>query len=204
MAGGAERIPERAYQERADGVGIAEPELGLGGMDVHVDLLRRHRQEETEHGIAAVWHEVAIGGAHGARKQLVAHRTAIDDEVELETVRPMQRREPGEALNFHPAAGGADGQRILDEILAKDPAEARQRMIDQPGRAGLETQRGALTVGEAKGDLWLGKRQTLHDVGDRGRLDALGLHEFQPRRRCVEEIAHLDSRTGGKSGRLDA
>src|SRR4029077_7882426 len=42
MARGAERVPQRADQERAHGVGVAKPELGLGRMDVNVDLLGRN------------------------------------------------------------------------------------------------------------------------------------------------------------------
>ena len=184
-------------------LGSRNLELGLGGMDVHVDLLRRQRQEQREHGIAAVRHEIAIGRAHGAGQQLVAHRTAIDDEIELEAVRPVQRRQPGKALDASRAARGADRQRILDEVGAKDAAEPDEAMIEQPGRAGFEPKGGALIVGEAEGDLRPGQRQTLHDVGDGGGLDALGLHEFQPRRRCVEQIAHLDSRARGQGGRLE-
>ena len=47
------------------------------------------------------------------------------------------------------------------------------------------------------------QRQPLHHVGDGGALDALRLHEFQPRRRGVEQVAHLDTRARRKGRRLE-
>ena len=45
MAGSAKRRLERADDERAHPVRIAESELGLGGMNVDVNLIGRKRQE---------------------------------------------------------------------------------------------------------------------------------------------------------------
>ena len=203
MAGGAERVPERADQERTHGVGVAEPELGLGRMDVHVNLLGRDAEEQGHHGIASLRQEIAIGGAHRAGEQLVAHRAPVHREVELGAIRPVQRGEPGEALDRDLAAQGAHRQRVVHEILAQDAAEPRQPMVDQPGRAGLEPERGALAIGEAEGDLGLGQSEPLHHVGDRRALGPLGFHEFEPRRGRVEQIAHLDPRAGAERSRLE-
>ena len=204
MTRGAERVPERADDERADAVRIAESELGLGGMDVHVHLLGRQRQEQGQHGIAPLRHEIAIGRAHGAGEQLVAHRAAIDGEIKLEAVRPMQRGKAGEAFERRRSPRcGAHRQRVLDEVRPEDAAEPSQPMVDQPGRAGFEPKGGALLAGEAEGDLGPGQREPLHHVGDGRRLDALRLHEFEPRRRRVEQVAHLDPRSGRKRGGLE-
>ena len=106
----------------------------------------------------------------------------------------MQRGEPGEALDCDVPARGADGQSVGDEVLAEDAAEPRQAMIEQPRRARLEPQNCAVAVGEAEGDLRLGERKPLHDIGDGSALGALGFHELEPRRRRIEQIAHLDAR----------
>src|SRR5262252_10908812 len=66
MASSAKRIPDRADEERAYGIRIAKPELGLGWVHVHVHLFGRHGQEQSQHRITAVWHEVAVGRARGA------------------------------------------------------------------------------------------------------------------------------------------
>ena len=173
----------------------------LAGMDVHVHLLGRQRQEQGEHGIAALRHEIAIGGAHGAGEQLVAHRAAIDGEIKLEAVRPMQRGKAGEAFERDAAALRTHGQRVLDEVRPEDAAEPSQPMVEQPGRAGFEAKGRALLAGEAEGDLRPRQSEPLHHVGDGRRLDPLRFHEFEPRRRRVEQVAHLDARSGREARR---
>lgn len=59
VLGGAERITQSGDDQGADGLRIAEPELGLGRMNVHVDFMRRKRQEQREHRMAPVGQEVA-------------------------------------------------------------------------------------------------------------------------------------------------
>ena len=202
MTSGAERLPERADDQRAHAVGIAESKFGLGRVDIHVDLLRRQRQEQRQHGIAPVRHEIAVGRAHRAGQQLVAHRTAIDREIELKAVRPVQRRQAGKPFDRHLAARGAERQRILDEIGPENAAEPGEAMIEQTRWASFEPEGGALFVGKAEGDLGPRQRQPLHYVGDGGGLDPLSLHEFQSRRCGIEQITHLDPRTGRQGGRL--
>ena len=109
MARFGKRITERADQQRAHSIGVAEPELRLGGMDVHVHLLGRQRQEQRKHGIAALRQEIAIGRAHRTGEKLVAYGPSIHREIELRGVGPMQRRQPGEALKRDVAARGPDG-----------------------------------------------------------------------------------------------
>ena len=89
---------------------------------------------------------------------------------------------------------GADRKGVGHEVLAEDAAKPRQAMIEQPRRARIEPQGRAVAVSKAEGDLRLGERKPLHDIGDCPCLGALGFHELEPRRRRVEQIAHLDAR----------
>ena len=98
---------------------------------------------------------------------------------------------------------GADRQGVGDEILAEDAAEPRQAVIEQPRRARIEPQGGAVAIGKAEGDLRLGEGKPLHDIGDGRGLGALGFHEFEPRRRRVEQIAHLDARAAAERRGLE-
>ena len=147
-------------------------------------------------------HEVAIGRAHRAGEQLVAHRPAIDDEILVRGCsagaawagrRSLPRRRP--------RARRARADASVDELLAEDAAKPRKPMVEEPGRAWLEPQRGAVADGQAEGDLRLGEREPLDHVGDRRGLGALGLHEFEPRGRGVEQVAHLDARARRRSAR---
>ena len=76
MAGVFQGVAQRADQQRAHTASVAEAHLGLGGVNVDVDLLRRQLDEEREQRIAAFGDQVAVGGAHGADQQLVFHRPA--------------------------------------------------------------------------------------------------------------------------------
>ena len=60
--------------------GIAEADLGLGGVDVDVDLLERNLEEQRGDRVAVAGDEVAIGGAQGADQQPVLHRPRVDEQ----------------------------------------------------------------------------------------------------------------------------
>ena len=147
-------------------------------------------------------HEVAIGRAHGAGDELVAHGPSVHDEVSLQSVRPVERRQPGEAFHRHGSARRLHGKRIVDEVGPEDAPEPRQRMIEQARRAGIEAERGAFAGRQRKRNLRVGEREPLDGVGDCRALGTLGLHEFEAGRRGVKQIAHLDLGTGGECCRL--
>ncbi len=203
VPGLAKRLSQPGDEQRAHGLRIAESELGLGRVHVHVDLVGRHRQEQREHRVAAIRHEVAIGRAHRAREQLVANGTPIDDQIMLRAGRPVQRGQAGEAFHGDAASRGVHGQSVGHEVFAHDAPEAREPMVEQPWRAGLEPQRGAVADGEAEGDLGLGESEPLHHIGDGHGLGALGFHEFEPCRRRIEQVAHLDAGARADRRRLE-
>ena len=76
--------------------------------------------------------------------------------------------------------------------LAQDIAEPRQppRRAGQRGGPG---HRRAFLAGERKGDIGPRHGEAPHHFADRFGLGAVGLEEFQPGGRCIEEIADLDA-----------
>src|SRR4029453_8807964 len=76
-------------------------------------------------------------------------------------------------------------------------------MVDQTWRTGVDPQRGALAGHKTESDLGMSERKSLHHIGDGGGLDPLRFHEFEPRRRRIKEIAHLDAGAGGERSRLE-
>ena len=60
---------------------IAEAQLALGGVDVHVHLVGRDGEIERHHGVAPGGDDVAIGDADGGAQHRVGDRAAIDGEV---------------------------------------------------------------------------------------------------------------------------
>ena len=76
MAGRGKRRAQRAHDQAAHDAGVAETNLGLGGMDIDVDHFGRRLEEQRHHGMTVARQEILVGAAHGARQQLVAHRPA--------------------------------------------------------------------------------------------------------------------------------
>ena len=64
-----QRVAEPADDQPAHRGGVAEADLGLGGMDVDVDLVERDLEEQGRDRVAVAGDEVAIGGAQRADEQ---------------------------------------------------------------------------------------------------------------------------------------
>ena len=58
--------------------------------------------------MAVARHQIAIGAAHGAEQQLVADRTAIDEQVLLAAGRPVEGGQADEAAQTQALALGVD------------------------------------------------------------------------------------------------
>ena len=94
-----ERILESAHDQRAHEAAVTEPHLGLGRVDVDVDLTRIKRDEQRQDRLAVARQIVRVGAAHRAKEELVAHRTAVDEEVLPERVGARERRQRRVALD---------------------------------------------------------------------------------------------------------
>ena len=100
MPGGGERVAQGADDQAAHQRRVAEPHLGLGRMDVDVDLVRRAVEKQRDHRMAVAREHVLIGAAHRADQQFVAHRPAVDDEILVArqgAVEGRQADQPGQA-----------------------------------------------------------------------------------------------------------
>ena len=168
VAGRRQRVPGGADDQAAHQPGIAKAYLGLGGMNVHIDLFRRQIDEQRHQRVAVAGEEILIGAAHRALQQPVAHRAAIDEQILLRRGRAVQRRQADIARQPHGFAQGIDRQRIVGEIAAHHLGQARQphrrRVLQQIARGGM-AQDGARIVEQREGDFRIGHRQPVDDVG---------------------------------------
>ena len=73
-------------------------------MYVHVDGARWQRDEQGEQGIAPAHEQIAVGSAHGAYQQLVAHGAAIDEQELLGGVRAVECWQSGISRESDPFA----------------------------------------------------------------------------------------------------
>ena len=128
-SGRRNRLAEGSDDQRADQHRIAEAHLGLGRMDIDVDHLRRAADEQSGGGMAPAHHQVGIGAADRARHQPVAHRAAVDEQIELRGLRPMIGGQAGKARQADAVALGRDCNRARHEVAAHDLADALLRRL---------------------------------------------------------------------------
>ena len=159
------------------------------------------RDEQRDQRVAVARQIIGIGRAHRADQELVAHRPAVDEQILAERIGPRQRRQRGKALDRDAVAFGRDLDRVGAEVGAEHVAEPGEA----PGGAGQRRGKGhrrALLAGEREGDIRPAHGEPAHHLAHRLGLGAVELEKFQPRRRRVEQVAHLDAGAGAERRRL--
>jgi hypothetical protein len=85
---------------------LAEADLGLRRVDVDVDLLRRHLEEEQQHRERGRRQHVAVGFDRGVQDQPVADEPAINEDVDGVAVELLQFGLRGKAAQAQVAGLG--------------------------------------------------------------------------------------------------
>ena len=62
--------------------GLAEPDLGLGGVDVNIDLLGRHIEEEEDDWKRGGWDDIAVSLGEGMEDEAIADEAVIDEDID--------------------------------------------------------------------------------------------------------------------------
>ncbi len=153
--------------------------------------------------MAVAGEEILVGAADRADQQLVAHRPAVDEEILVAGGGAVERGEPGEAAEPHTLARRRDRQRIVGEVAAENGGEPRAPRRPGVGACeiaalgGKPQQHAILVADDGEGDRGIGHGEAPHGIDRLVALAARGLHEFESRRRRIEEVAHLDPRALG-------
>ena len=161
------------------------------------------RHEQRHHRMAVARQIVGIGAAHRADQQLVAHRAAVDEQILPERVgAAVASAAPAKPSTTTPSRSARDLDGVGAEVRAEHVAEPREpagraRQRRRPGH------RRALLAGEREGDVRPAHGEPPHHLAHRLGLGAVGLEELQPRRRRVEQVAHLDPGAFAERRRLD-
>ncbi len=196
-----QRLLQGAHDRGTHQPGIAEAHLGLGRMHVHVDLARLDRDEQRHHRMAVARQIVRVGAAHRAEQQPVAHRAAVDEQILRERIALRVSRQRRVTLDGQALASAAHLDGICPEVGAQHIAEPREPPRG-PGQRRPPRDGAALLAREREGDIRPAHGEAAHHVADRLGLGAVGLEKFQPRGRCVEQVAHLDARALRQRRRL--
>lgn len=120
----------------------AEAHLQLGRMDVDVDRLRRHLQEDGTGGVLAGLEEIAVGVHDGLRQEGVPHVAAVDVEEQAPRRGAREVRSRDKPPEAHPRCAGFDRDQVIAQVASEqqdDPVAQgfRPRDLEQrplPGR----------------------------------------------------------------------
>ena len=188
-----ERRFQRVHDQGANQAGIAKAHFRFRRVHVDVDLARRKLDKQRHERMAIARQIIGIGRTHGAEEKLVAYRPSVDEQILAERIGARKRRQRRKAFDPDALAFGGDLDRVGAKIRAENVAEPREA-AGRTGQRGRERDRRALFAGDGEGDVRPAHGEPAHHIAHGLGLGAIKLEKFQPRRRGVKQIAHLDAR----------
>ena len=199
-----ETLLQRADDEAPHEARVAEAHLGLGGMDVDVDLAAdRTRRRGPATACRSARQKIEVGRPQRTGENLVAHGAAVNENELRDRVRPTESREADSTLEPHPLARRLELEANSRRSRAQGPAAgalpARSRSPRTPASRRTRRCRSRRRSASRRS----AEREAPDDVGDRLGFAPVGLQELEPRRRRGEEIARLDPRAERAGAGLD-
>ena len=87
--------------------------------------------------MAVAGHDVGIGAAHGAEQELVAHRAAVDDEVDVAGAAAVEGRQPVPARRgAKPSRAAATGTALAAKSAPSTRAARRRKPASSASSGG--------------------------------------------------------------------
>ena len=174
-------------------------------MHVDVDEDRIAVEEQRQGGVAVARQEIGISATHGTDQQLVAHRTAVDEQELHLRIGAVVGGNTGVTEQLKAFALHSDRYRIGGEVTPHDARQALELTFKE------EVFRGKikhLPTVEGQRERYVRPRhgEPLDDI-ERGKVfGACRFEEFESSGRGIKQLAHLDARArlpvGQKSGGL--
>ena len=189
MPGRVERRPQATDDQPAHHIGVTEANFGLGGMDVHVDLIARHLKEQRDDGVPVARQHFGIGATHRTDQQPVLHRTAVDEQILVIGNAPVESRQPCDAAKAYPLARGIYRDTILDQRAVGERGDARDLI------ACRDRQRPSPIMVEREGYVGPCHRQPLHDIDAGGIFAARTAEKFGTGGHTGEQSLDFDARS---------
>ncbi len=192
-----QRAADAADHQRAHRGHVAEPQLGLRRMHVHVQLVRRQVEPQRHHRMASHGDHVAIGDAHRALQHRIGDRPAVDRQRLRRRGGAGDRRRAGEAGDAQRPAFARHRDHRLRRLRAEQRRDALGAVLPR------QVERDAAVAFQPERHLGRGQRQAAHRGLGVVRLGARMLEELAPRRGGEEQVAHHHARPHGAGGGRD-
>ena len=183
----SERVHQRAADDFVHERLIAEPDLRLRRMHVHVERVRRHLDEQVHLGAALLDRRLAVGVDDRVRDRLVLDDAPVDEDVLRTARRPLLGQRGDEA-------GEPDAAGLLAHFHQVAPLAVELIQPVATRHGGRALQHGPPGARQREADLRIRQRQLRDDARDLRRLGAVRLQELPPRRQVVEQVVDLDDR----------
>ena len=184
-----QRFVQRAEQEVVHQPLLAETDLMLGRMHVHIHAGRVQFQVQHERRMAPVEQHVGISLAHRMRNDAIAHQPPVDVEILRVRLRTRRGRQAYPARQMQAGRGMIDAQALGWEILAHHFRHAQQRRAFIARR--LEDAHRLAVVAQAEFHRTARQRQRFQQIVDMRELGALRTEKLASRRHVVEQVAHF-------------
>jgi hypothetical protein len=194
----AEQFLAHARQHQpVDAPAVAEADLALGRVDVHVHVARRHLQQQDGGRVAARLGQAAVRLPQRVLDEAVADRPAVQVDVLVLGGRPRELGQADDAAQLQLGVAHVQRQALLVEFVGP---RRQQPLLGAGGRRQVE--RRAAVVQQLEPDPRVGQGQPQHHLRDVPELGRRPLDELAPGGGVEEEVSDLDGRAGVAGGGL--
>ena len=135
QVGGEELAAERGEQLAIEPAAVAEADLQLGGMDVHVDHVGRHLDGEKGDRIASHHEQPAIGLGQGVLQGVVADVPAVEEQVLHAVIAAALAGMGHAAADPHVAVAAFDEDQPLGQLAAEEGRNPLDGILARTGRS---------------------------------------------------------------------
>ena len=163
-------------------------------MHIDVDLCRVEFQIKRRRRMTVARQEIGISAPQGTLKQPVSHRPTIHEQMLMGPIAAVVGWQAGVAQQSHTLSLLVQLNGVIVEVAPQYSGEPRQTACRTDGLS-RQAQHAATVDVEREADLRMGHGLSAHLVGDGQAFSALGLHKFESRRCCIEQVAHLHPRS---------
>ena len=176
-----QRAPDDLVHQRL----VAEADLRFRGMDVDVERVRRHPDEQMHLGTALLDRRLAVRIDDRVRDRPILDDAPVDEDVLRTTRRSLLGERRDEAGERHAA-------RVLAQLhqVAALAVHLIQPVALRQCRRAL--QHLAARARQCEADLGIRQRELGDNPGDLRGLGGIGLQELAPRREVVEDVVDFD------------
>ena len=129
VARGGESVAQGAHNQAAHQRRIAEPHLGLCGVDVHIDVERIDVEKQHRRRMPVAGEEVGIGAAQRPLQQPVLHGAAVDEQILMARVAARVGRQPRVASQADVVPRLINQQGVGLEVAAEEGGEPLQTAL---------------------------------------------------------------------------